>query len=133
MQKVQSTKRNLIGGKRTWNHKGVFNLKQQLSLNSWQEIGVIRNELRRGLKDNPEAKVRIAGYTSAFGTDAYNQKLSERRANAVKEYLINEGLIARDRLSIIGNAWEQLKSGIDAAMEDLGNAYKKAAAEFSKL
>jgi hypothetical protein len=31
-----------------------------------------------------------------------------------------------------GNAWEQLKSGIDAAMEDLGNAYKKAAAEFSQ-
>jgi hypothetical protein len=30
------------------------------------------------------------------------------------------------------NAWEQIKSGIDAAMEDLGNAYKKAAAEFSK-
>jgi len=30
------------------------------------------------------------------------------------------------------NAWEQLKSGIDAAMEDLGSAYKKAAAEFSK-
>ena len=31
-----------------------------------------------------------------------------------------------------GNVWEQLKSGIDAAMEDLGNAYKKAAAELSK-
>ncbi|MDQ1336664.1 MAG: hypothetical protein QG552_3614 [Thermodesulfobacteriota bacterium] len=31
-----------------------------------------------------------------------------------------------------GDAWEQLKSGIDAAMEDLGNAYKKVAAEFSK-
>jgi F0F1-type ATP synthase membrane subunit b/b' len=31
-----------------------------------------------------------------------------------------------------GNAWEQIKSGIDAAMEDLGNAYKKAAAEFGK-
>jgi uncharacterized protein YlxW (UPF0749 family) len=30
------------------------------------------------------------------------------------------------------NAWEQIKSGIEAALEDLGNAYKKAAAEFSK-
>jgi len=54
------------------------------------------------LKDNPKAKVRIAGYTSASGTDAYNQKLSERRANAVQEYLINEGVITRDRLSTIG-------------------------------
>lgn len=54
------------------------------------------------LKNNPQAKVRIAGYTSASGTHAYNQKLSERRANAVQEYLINEGVIARDRLSTIG-------------------------------
>jgi len=54
------------------------------------------------LKDNPEVKVRIAGYTSASGTDAYNLRLSERRANAVQKYLINEGLISPDRLSTIG-------------------------------
>jgi OOP family OmpA-OmpF porin len=54
------------------------------------------------LKDNPKAQIRIAGYTSASGTEAYNQKLSERRANAVKAYLVNEGIIASDRLSIIG-------------------------------
>jgi outer membrane protein OmpA-like peptidoglycan-associated protein/Mg-chelatase subunit ChlD len=54
------------------------------------------------LKDNPKAKVRIAGYTSASGTYDYNMKLSERRAKAVQEYLISEGLIAPDRLSTIG-------------------------------
>jgi len=54
------------------------------------------------LKDHPEAKVRIAGYTSASGTEAYNQKLSERRAKAVREYLINEGVVTQDRLSTIG-------------------------------
>jgi outer membrane protein OmpA-like peptidoglycan-associated protein len=54
------------------------------------------------LKDNPTAKIRIAGYASASGTEEYNQKLSERRAYAVQEYLINEGIIARDRLSTIG-------------------------------
>jgi chromosome segregation ATPase len=31
-----------------------------------------------------------------------------------------------------GNAWDQIKSGIDASMQDLENTYKKAAAEFSK-
>ncbi len=31
-----------------------------------------------------------------------------------------------------GSAWDQLKSGIDAAMEDLADAYTNAAAEFSK-
>ena len=54
------------------------------------------------LKDNPKAQIRIAGYTSAAGTEAYNQKLSERRANAVKAYLTKEGLIAPDRLITIG-------------------------------
>lgn len=54
------------------------------------------------LKDNPNAKVRIAGYTSASGTDDYNQSLSERRAAAVQAYLINEGVITTDRLSTIG-------------------------------
>ncbi len=54
------------------------------------------------LKDNPETQVRIAGYTSASGTDEYNQKLSERRANAIKTFLIEEGIITADRLSIIG-------------------------------
>jgi outer membrane protein OmpA-like peptidoglycan-associated protein len=54
------------------------------------------------LKENPKAQVRVAGYTSASGTDAYNQKLSERRANAVKGYLVSEGLISPDRLSVIG-------------------------------
>jgi outer membrane protein OmpA-like peptidoglycan-associated protein len=54
------------------------------------------------LKDNPKARVRIAGYTSASGTDAYNQALSERRANAVLEYLLKEGVISDSRLSTIG-------------------------------
>ena len=54
------------------------------------------------LKDNPKAQVRIAGYTSAAGTEEYNQKLSERRAKAVQEYLVNEGIITPDRLSTIG-------------------------------
>ena len=54
------------------------------------------------LKDNPKAKVRLAGYTSASGTEAYNQALSERRAASVRDYLISEGAITPDRLTTIG-------------------------------
>jgi outer membrane protein OmpA-like peptidoglycan-associated protein len=54
------------------------------------------------LKDNPNAKVRIAGYTSAAGTEAYNYELSERRAMAVEEYLVNEGFVSWDRLVTVG-------------------------------
>jgi len=54
-----------------------------------------------GLKDNPQMKVRMAGYTSAEGTEEDNQKLSERRANAVRDYLISKG-IAQERITVIG-------------------------------
>ena len=75
------------------------------------------------LKDNPNAHVRIAGYTSASGTEEYNQKLSERRAKAVEEYLINEGLIAPNRLTMIGYG-ESDPAMYEAAPKEL---YSKAA------
>jgi outer membrane protein OmpA-like peptidoglycan-associated protein len=67
-----------------------------------KEAQVILKRNVRILTENPKAKVRIAGYTSASGTEAYNQKLSERRAKAVKDYLLEEGIISPDRLSKIG-------------------------------
>jgi len=54
------------------------------------------------LKDNPKAKIRIAGYTSASGTIEYNQKLSERRSKAVYDYLTKEGLVPPEKLTTIG-------------------------------
>jgi len=55
----------------------------------------------QSLKENPAINVRMAGYTSAKGTAEINQKLSERRANAVKAYLIEKG-IAPERITVIG-------------------------------
>jgi len=75
------------------------------------------------LKDNPNAHVRIAGYTSASGTEAYNQKLSERRAKAVEDYLISEGLIREGRLTRIGYG-ESDPAAYEAAPKEL---YSKAA------
>ena len=54
------------------------------------------------MEDNPGLKVRIAGYASAQGTTEYNHGLSERRADAVMTYLINEGGIEPSRLDTIG-------------------------------
>lgn len=54
------------------------------------------------LQDNPKSKVRIAGYTSAAGTAEHNQSLSERRATAIKNYLVKDGGISKKRLSVIG-------------------------------
>lgn len=70
------------------------------------------------LKDNPKARIRIAGYTSASGTDEYNQKLSERRAAAVKEYLVSEGIIVSGRLATIGYG-EEKPASFEAAPKEL--------------
>lgn len=56
----------------------------------------------RIMKRNPNDRFRIAGYTSAAGTTAYNQKLSVGRARSVSNYLIHHGGIAPDRLTRIG-------------------------------
>jgi len=54
------------------------------------------------LKADPHAHIRIAGYTSEAGTDAYNMTLSQRRAKAVEDYLVEQGLVSKDRLTTIG-------------------------------
>ncbi len=54
----------------------------------------ILNEAVEVLKKYPELKVEVAGHTDSVGTDAYNQKLSERRAKAVYDYLTSNGVDA---------------------------------------
>ncbi|HXU26730.1 MAG TPA: OmpA family protein, partial [Bacteroidia bacterium] len=46
------------------------------------------------MKGNPNMKVEISGHTDSKGTDAYNQKLSEERAQAVVKRLIENGIDA---------------------------------------
>lgn len=50
---------------------------------------------------NPTMEVEIAGYSDSKGTDAYNKDLSQRRAAAVKDYIIKQGVSA-SRLIAIG-------------------------------
>jgi OOP family OmpA-OmpF porin len=47
-------------------------------------------------------KITIEGHTDSVGSADYNQKLSQRRADAVKAYLIEKGGIDADRLTAIG-------------------------------
>jgi OmpA-OmpF porin, OOP family len=50
----------------------------------------------------PGAKVKVEGHTDSKGTEEYNQKLSERRAEAVMQYLIKEGAAGKTRISATG-------------------------------
>jgi outer membrane protein OmpA-like peptidoglycan-associated protein len=59
------------------------------------------NRLLELLNDNATMRIRIEGHTDNVGSDAYNQGLSQRRANAVGRFLTVNG-IASDRLQIVG-------------------------------
>lgn len=62
---------------------------------------VIRKDQRKsldefvaGLKGVDYDEITAVGHADKLGSDAYNQKLSERRANAVKAYLVSRGVPA---------------------------------------
>ncbi len=44
------------------------------------------------MKDNPKISVEIAGHTDSIGTEGYNQKLSQERAEAVAQWLVEHGI-----------------------------------------
>ena len=62
--------------------------------------GILDKQVTK-IKANPSMKVKVVGHTDEIGSDAYNQKLSERRAKAVMDYFIAEGIEA-NRLSYEG-------------------------------
>ena len=53
------------------------------------------------LKKNPTIKVEVAGHTDSDGSAAYNESLSSRRAQTVRDYLANAG-VATDRMTVRG-------------------------------
>ncbi len=59
------------------------------------------DKVAEALKKYPNAKVRVAGYTDSLGNANYNMDLSERRAHAVAERLVKDGVPAAN-VSYIG-------------------------------
>ncbi len=62
----------------------------------------------------PDRTVAIEGYTDSVGSEGYNQRLSERRADSVKSYLIGQG-ISSIRLSASGRGESDPVAGNDSA------------------
>ena len=61
---------------------------------------------------NPDLKGStfiVAGHTDAAGSDAYNQELSERRADSIKRYLVEKSGISATDLVTVGYGKTQLK------------------------
>jgi len=54
------------------------------------------------IRKYPGSRILLEGHTCNLGTERYNQDLSERRAKAVKRYLVKEGGISESRITTIG-------------------------------
>jgi outer membrane protein OmpA-like peptidoglycan-associated protein len=118
-----NTKTNTIKGKKTQPSKKatvrdeqVLNEAQLAELgwnNSESYFDYNRSDIRQDamaqlnqnikvLKKNKDLAVNINGHADSRGTDAYNQNLSVKRANAVKNYLLENGIAQNRILSVKG-------------------------------
>lgn len=59
------------------------------------------NTIANTLREYNQTIVEVSGHTDSVGSDAANQTLSERRANAVSGYLMGQGL-QRERFEVVG-------------------------------
>jgi outer membrane protein OmpA-like peptidoglycan-associated protein len=66
----------------------------------------ILNGIAQTMKDFPEIKIAVNGFTDNVGGDSYNQKLSENRAKGVQDYLAAQG-VDRGRMKAKGFGEDQ--------------------------
>ncbi|MEK6375032.1 MAG: OmpA family protein [Acidobacteriota bacterium] len=64
------------------------------------------NRIAEQLKSNPDIKVVVEGHTDSTGSTATNQQLSEKRAQAVRDFLVSAGVPA-DRVTAAGRGEDQ--------------------------
>jgi cell division protein FtsN len=73
------------------------------------------------LKQHPNVTIELASHTDSRGTNAYNQELSQRRANGVVEFLEKQG-VSRSRMKPVGYGETRLrnncKDGVSCTEEE---------------
>ena len=73
-----------------------------------EESTVALDKLVQTLNDNPNITIELSAHTDYRGSDTYNKRLSQKRAESVVDYLIAHG-IAADRLTPMGYGEERPK------------------------
>jgi outer membrane protein OmpA-like peptidoglycan-associated protein len=97
-EKLQKTLNELLADKKiefTYNSAEIRASGQQ-----------VLAEIADVIKEFPNTRIEINGHTDASGNAAYNQKLSQMRAQSVMQYLINKGIAAK-MLSALGRGSSQ--------------------------
>jgi outer membrane protein OmpA-like peptidoglycan-associated protein len=72
------------------------------SIEQLRNLGIALNQLTTA-----EAKLLIEGHTDKKGTRAYNDELSKRRADSVKDYLVKEMGVSADKLETVGKGFSE--------------------------
>ena len=71
-----------------------------------ESYGDIKN-LAEFMNQYPQTSTTVEGHTDSVGSDAYNQGLSQRRANAVREVLVNQYGVDGSRVNAVGHGESQ--------------------------
>jgi outer membrane protein OmpA-like peptidoglycan-associated protein/tetratricopeptide (TPR) repeat protein len=88
------------------------------SLNSFEintESKTILDQIVKTMKQNSDFSIKIGGHSDSRGANSYNIILSEKRAQAVKNYLVENG-IARSRITTSGFGFSKLLNHCDASV-----------------
>ena len=73
--------------------------KATLTPSDKEVLNTIATRLKQ---ESSTAQLTVTGHTDSVGSDAYNQKLSDRRAHSVVEYLISQGVPRSEFVSVAG-------------------------------
>ncbi|MFH0876745.1 MAG: OmpA family protein [Candidatus Omnitrophota bacterium] len=90
-----------------------------------QDAAEILQNAAKTLKRNEQADILVTGNCDTRGSEAYNEKLGRRRADSVKQFMLNQG-VAEDRIRIISRG----KLGAVAPITDLLGMQKDRNAQF---
>jgi len=77
-------------GKKELVLQGVFFDTDKWDINDASKA--VLDQVAESLKANPDTKVEVGGHTDSSGPDKHNMDLSEKRAHAVRDYLVSQGV-----------------------------------------
>lgn len=85
--------------------EGLFEFNSAKIIEGNQQLNDLANSLK---SDRMLKAVTVTGHTDYLGSEKYNQNLSEKRANAVKDYFVAAG-VASDKVTAIGKGESEAK------------------------
>jgi len=82
------------------------------------------DKLVKVMKDNPSWKVELGSHTDSRGSDAYNEKLSQKRSESAVNYIVSQG-ISRNRITAKGYGETQLVNECDDGVQCTEEQHRK--------